>query len=215
MFKNKKGEYPSGLRDSIAIRGPQGFAGSNPASLTQIRKHPLFLNLTLKDNSLEDLGDPFLNNGDPYKHFLSILNSDEILFQYDERPMGRDMLKEIIYTAIYSSETRQEANVNRKLRFMKRKYNHDTLRILFPKFFGALTALRSKTDLPLHMVVNREESRYAQAVLEKGCLEDRVPILPIHDSFITTVENIDKLGQIMDDTSENLYGRRLKFKRKY
>jgi hypothetical protein len=182
-----------------------------------------FFNISLRNHSLESL-DGELPREDPYKYFLSVLNSEEILSRYDEEPTGREDLKEILYTAIYSSKGRQSANVNRKLRFMKRGYKHLDLTFLFPRFFNALTELKAPTnptppnsteELPLHMIINREESKYAQEVLQIGCLENRLPILPIHDSFITNASNLRYLREIMDDVAKRLYGEPLTHKQKY
>lgn len=174
-----------------------------------------FLNIALKRQSLGSLEKIISSNGDPYQYFLSTLNSTDILRQYDEQPMERELFKVLLYTAVYSSENKQEINVNRKLRLMGRRYKYDDLVSFFPRFFNSLSALRHKTGLPLHMVIYKEESRYAQQVLKKGCLEEKLPILPLHDSFIVPVSNIDGLKKIMDSVSMGLYGKHLSYKQRY
>lgn len=144
-------------------------------------------------NSLNSLEDIILSHDDPYQYFLSILNSKAVLHQYNKQPIGRDMLKDLLYTTIYSSESRQESNVNRKLKFIKRRYRFADFVSLFPEFFTSLTEPRFTTGLPLHLVINREESKYAQEVLKMACLEQRLPVLPLHDSFITTSSHTDSL----------------------
>lgn len=174
-----------------------------------------FLNIALISHSLDSLEGSVLSHEDPYDYFLSTLNSPYFLDQFDEEPTGRETLKDLLYTAIYSTKTRQKSNVNRKLRLMEKRYRHNALVSNFPEFFTALSELRSAAGLPLHMVINREESKYAQEILQTGCLERRLPILPLHDSFITTASNHDQLEEIMDTVSESMYGKKLSHKRKY
>lgn len=199
----------SALRQIMTINGERTSEIDISAATIQ------FLNIAIEKHALGSLEEKVLSNGDPYQYFLSILNSPDILLQYQEQDMDREMFKKVLYTAIYSTESRQESQVNRKLRFMGRQYKHSDLVSLFPEFFNALKELRHKTGLPLHMVINKEESGYAQQVLKKGCLEKRLPILPLHDSFIVPESNIDSLKEVMDFVSIKLYGKRLTYKQKY
>lgn len=174
-----------------------------------------FINISLGVHCQGSIEDTLLSYDDPYDYFLSTLNSPEFLGQYEDKPIEREALKDILYTTIYSSENRQESNVNRKLRFMQREYRYKNLVSLFPDFFDALSELRKATNSPLHLIINREESRYAQRVLEGNCFEYELPVLPLHDSFITTISNGDTLEKIMDATSQQLYGRKLAHRKKY
>jgi len=174
-----------------------------------------FLGIALKARSAGSIDDNILSYEDPYQYFLSVLNSEKILGAYDERKLDREALKKIIYTAIYSTENKQETNVNYKLRLMRRTYKHKDFVSFFPEFFDALASLRSSTNLPLHTIIYKEESDYAHEVLRKGCLEEKLPILPLHDSFITTVSNFESMTAIMDKTALRLYGKLLSHKKKY
>ncbi|MDP3987173.1 MAG: hypothetical protein Q8P81_03040 [Nanoarchaeota archaeon] len=174
-----------------------------------------FLNIALEDHTSASIRDSVLEREDPYDYFLSILNSENVGRQYQEQQMARDAVKELVYTAIYSQNGSQEKNVDRKLRLMNRNYRCKDLVDFFPEFFEGVSELHSNVPLPLYAVIFREESRYAQRVLERGCLEERIPILPIHDSFITGESNLRDLMDIMDAVSEEMYGRRLKHKQKY
>ena len=127
----------------------------------------------------------------------------------------RDELKTVLYTAIYSEKNKQRNNVNRKLRRLDIPYKSDELEFLFPEFFEALDVLKTELKFPPHVEVFKEESRYCQGVLEKGCLELKLPIIPIHDSFITIRKHIPELQDIMDETSDELYRRRLSHKTKF
>lgn len=199
----------SSLRPLLTINGERTSEIDLTAATMQ------FLNIALRRHALNSLDALVLSNGDPYQYFLSTLNSQPVLGAHTERPMEREALKTLLYTAIYSSESKQEVNVNRKLRLMGREYKHKDLTSFFPEFFGALTALRSRTGRPLHMVIYKEESSYAQRVLRKGCLEERIPVLPLHDSFIVPRQEVDHLRAIMDAVALELYERRLAYKQKY
>lgn len=207
--ENSYQRISSSLRPFVTINGKKTSEVDLSGATLQ------FFNISLEKQSLETMEEKLFSNGDPYEYFLSILNSNDVLFPYNEVSINRESLKDILYTSIYSSENRQSSNVNRRLRFMKRRYKHKDLISFFPEFFNALTKLRSATELPLHMVINKEEAKYAQEVLQIGCLEHKLPVLPIHDSFITTTSNIENLKKIMDNVSEKLYGKRLEYKQKY
>jgi len=199
----------SSLRPLITINGERTCEFDLSAATLQ------FLNICFERETTESLQESILHNGDPYQYFLSELNNPNFLIEYEERPTERDDIKTIVYTMIFSPVNRQRSNVNRRLRLMGRNYDHPTLVSYFPEFFNALTALCNGKNVPLHMPIFREESRFTQAVLQKGCLEERLPILPLHDSFITTETNSKRLGEILDSVSEGLYGRRLTYKQKY
>ena len=81
-----------------------------------------FLNIVLEQQSLESI-DTLLDNEDPYDYFLSTINSSEFLDNYREgKPVEREDLKTILYTAIYSSQNKEAAHVNRNLRLMKKRF---------------------------------------------------------------------------------------------
>jgi len=196
----------SSLRPLITINGEETSEIDLSASVLQ------FLGIVAKGIVSEKrLG---LGNGaDPYLYFLDELNSKENLDLYQENPISRDELKKVLYTAAFSLRDSQELNLNRKLRQMNRNYTHKGLENLFPDFFEMLKKLKEHS--PLHQTVFREESRYAQRVLEEGCLKEGVIIFPIHDSFITSKKKIKALSNIMNNVSKKLYGRKLIYKVKY
>jgi len=202
-------------RINSALRQMMTMDGEKTSEIDLAAATIQFLDIALRSHSLDSLEGSVLSHEDPYQYFLSTLNSPYFLDRFDEEPIERETLKDLLYTAIYSSESRQKSNVNRKLRLMEKRYRHNALVSNFPEFFTALSELRSVTGLSLHMVINREESSYAQEVLQESCLERRLPVLPIHDSFITTVSNCGNLKEIMDSVSESRYGRKLSHKRKY
>jgi hypothetical protein len=200
---------PSPIRRMLTLNGESISELDLTAAVIQ------FLNVVLKKNGLKSLEDSILVHADPYQYFLAYLSSDQAFHEYEEQPFEREALKTVLYTAIYSSAEKQEQHVNHKLRRMGRRYTHKHFVSLFPDFFNALSALRSATSLPLHMVIYREESRYAQEVLQEGCLERKLPILPLHDSFITTSGNAAALYEIMNNASSRLYGKLLVHRQKY
>ena len=172
-----------------------------------------FLNISLEnhcDTSLENI----LSLEDPYSYFLEILNSQDFMNKYRSKQISRDGLKEILYTSIYSSQDKQEPNINHKLKLKGLEYSYADLFSEFSDFFNSLKMLRETTNKPLHLVINREESRYAQSVLQIGCLDNKLPLLPVHDSFITTISQKENLMEIIDSTSQRLYKRKLSYKTK-
>jgi hypothetical protein len=171
-----------------------------------------FMNIALQAHDVGSLEDAVLNHDDPYTYFLELLNSS---FVSGDIAMDRDTLKQVLYTAIYSTSAREPGNVNHKLQRLGFSYRHADLVSWFPEFFTALSALRTSTGRPLHMVINAEESRYCRRVLESSCLEAGFPVLPLHDSFITTQSSGQRLLHVMEETSRRLYGRRLSYKIKH
>ncbi|MBD3249672.1 hypothetical protein GF336_06530 [Candidatus Woesearchaeota archaeon] len=171
-----------------------------------------FLDIIMKESSMGSLEDTVLSHDDPYQYFMSTIDSYKLM-QAHEASAGREEVKDILYTAIYSPKNRQKANVDRKL--MEKYYSHSILVSLFPEFFNPLYRLKSKKKEPLHMIINKEESRYAQNVLQKACLEKSIPMMPIHDSFVAPKHRIKELEKCMNDASYELYGKKLPYKRKY
>jgi hypothetical protein len=161
------------------------------------------------------IGINFENGKDPYTFFLDVLGSDRFFGVWGDQSMSREDLKDILYTAIFSSQKRQRAQVNRRMRFNGRKCTANGLEDEFPAFFTALAELKTDTGRPVHQVVFREETRYAERVLQKGCLERGIPILPVHDSFITQERRALELEEVMNESSIELYGKELLYKRKY
>lgn len=203
-------------RISVSLRQMMALNGQKTSEVDLTAATLQFLNIALEKYAPLFAFGNILSNGDPYNYFLSSLNSDDVLLQHREQKIGRDEIKNVIYTVVYSSKEDQENNVNRKLRLMGRNYKHSDFIGLFPEFFNGISMLHSQFEsLPLHMIIFKEESRYAQKVLQRGCLEKMLPILPLHDSFLTTAENTEALKEVMDSASEEMYGRRLAYKRKY
>ena len=191
----------SSLRQMLTIN-------DEPTSEVDISAATLqFLGIVLGQLKGNGMMGEILSNGDPYQYFLDRL----------EDGVKRDEIKPMIYAAIYSDKKRQKSSVVRKARsFLGEGYSYRRLSSIFPEFFSAVNFMKAKTDAPPHVVLFREESRYAQKVLERGCLELKIPIIPIHDSFITTAgRNVPRLKRVMNETSEKLYGKRLAYKVKY
>jgi len=199
----------SSLRRRMTINGEPTSEFDLSAAVIQFLEIALQLKCTL---SLED---SVLAHEDPYQYFLSTLNSEGVLSQNGNCRINREDLKTVLYTAIYSKGKRERANVNRKLRLMGLGYRYSDLVHFFPEFFEALGALRDTTGKPLHIVIYREESKFAQEVLQRGCLDQKIPILPVHDSFITIQEHVGTLQGIIDRAADDLYSRGLKYRRKY
>ncbi|MEK6829970.1 MAG: hypothetical protein AABY15_07680 [Nanoarchaeota archaeon] len=199
----------SSLRQRMTLNGEKTSEVDLSAATLQ------FLNIALEKNTQISILQSVLSREDPYDYFLSILNSDDVTLRYQEQLIDRDTVKTLLYTAIYSLNGSQENNVNRKLWLMNRNYAYSDFIDFFPEFFDALSALRSGISFPPHIVIFKEESKYAQKVLQKGCLEEKLPILPLHDSFLTTVGNVRNLKEIMDLVSNDMYGRKLAYKQKY
>ncbi len=197
------------LRQTMTIEGKETSEIDLNAAIIQ------FLDLALKRNELNSIEDILLSFNDHYEYFMSTLNSDNFLYQHEDKPIGRDQLKELIYTILCSPIEKQEHYTNGKLIRAGHNYTYSTLVSVFPDFFNSISMLSEKTGLPLYGALYKEESVFAQKVLEKGCLEERLPILPLHDSFITTTTNSARLKEIMDEVSEKLYGRTLSYKHKY
>lgn len=197
------------LRERMTINGQKTSEADLKAAVIQ------FLDIALRQQNLPGLQDILQGRVDPYQYFLDYLNADQAMNRGEDKPFNREELKKILYTAIYSSGERQEFNVNYKFTVAGRTHKHLDLVSFFPEFFNALSALRTKTQKPLHEVLYKEESQFAQAVLQQGCLEEKLPILPVHDSFITTSGKIERLVQIMNEVSERKYNKALTLHVKY
>jgi hypothetical protein len=155
-----------------------------------------------------------INFSDPYEFFLKRINSEERgLFKLEE-DLTRDNIKELIYTLIFSQKEKEKNNINRKIRELGKEFDYDRFNYGFKDFFGALKFFKNNVEVP-HIGIFKEESNYAQKVLEEGCLKQEIPILPLHDSFIVPISKIDNLEEIIVKTSTDLYGKPLLYKRKY
>jgi hypothetical protein len=175
-----------------------------------------FLDKVLEKKGLEQINYTILSNPDPYFYFLNRINDPSNLARDGWIKMDRDSVKNLVYTSIFSSKKEEGSNLSYKLRNLGSSATHKEFVGLFPEFFRSLEALRESTmGTPLHMIINREESGYARSVLETGCMGERIPILPLHDSFITTASHVHDLERVMNDTAKRLYGRELLYKRKY
>ncbi len=172
-----------------------------------------FLNIALENKGNGSIAD-ILDRSDPYNYFSSELNSSCNLNREGWHEVDRDTLKSLIYTLIYSPGESRGRNLNYKLRNIGHSARYMDFVEIFPEFFEALDSLR-ESEFPVHMLINREESTYARSVLEKGCLVKGFPILPLHDSFIVQHETVGDLENIMDESSRELYGRQLRYKRKF
>jgi hypothetical protein len=174
-----------------------------------------FLNIGLEKKGIGSIAETVLSHQDPFQYFLSVVNSNYFMLTNNERPMDRDDLKLLVYTAMYSTKEKRKFNVSNKLKKMGRSYGYKEFAREFPCFFNTLKNADASFDMPLHMLIYREESRYAQRVLTKGCLEQSIPIIPIHDSFMTPTKNSKSLKSIMEEVSLELYGKILEYKQKY
>jgi hypothetical protein len=180
-----------------------------------------FLNITLeKFLGHSPISKKGLSQGDPYKYFLDKINSPEFKNAHKEKQnLSRDNLKNLIYTLIYSSSSSEQRNINRHLKIMGKHYYYSDLEKKFPEFFKVISEFKTLPLIdgkiyPAHITIYKEESKFAREVLERGCLEKKIAILPIHDSFITTSKNVKKLEHIIRDVSQELYGYILPYKQK-
>lgn len=174
-----------------------------------------FLNIALEKKNIGSIRESILSYADPYQYFLSTLNSPSNLARDGWKRIDREGVKCLVYTAIYSDAQDQSANLSYKLRAMNRRETASQFVNLFPELFEALSALRSSTPIPMHRIITQEESRYAKTILEEGCLERGIPILPLHDSFIAPRSKIKNLQNIMQNAANKMYGRPLVYKRKF
>jgi len=197
----------SSLRPMITINGLKTSEIDLSAATMQ------FLGIVLKEHISHPVIKEILSEKDPYQYFLNKLNPDKS--KISDQEIQREDLKTLIYTAVYSQKKMQKSNISYKLRCLGIGYSYSDIVELFPEFFEAINALKSKLEVPPHIAIFKEESRYAQEVLKMGCLELKLPIIPIHDSFITTSDNIPKLKNILDSVSKKLYGKCLAYKVKY
>ena len=169
-----------------------------------------------------------LVSGDSYQPFLEKIEGSL-------GPMDRDPLKEVLYTLIYSPTTRQKSSVARKLRLLGEVAAYDHLEHLFPEFFDIVAKLKQvplgegngtytpqfslpfdkQEFYPPHILIFREESAFARNVLERSCLEECFPVLPIHDSFVTPRSHGSRLEEIMAQVSQERYGYVLASKKKF
>lgn len=187
----------STLRQGLTINGEKTSEIDLSAATLQ------FLGIVLGDSSPME---KILSYQDPYQYFLDRVDLD----------VKRDDIKPFVYTAVFCDKKHQKGGVTSKARlFLGEGYSYNRLVSIFPHFFKALDILKSEFDFPPHVVIFKEESKYAQRVLEIGCLKLGLPIMPIHDSFITTVGNISRLRRIINNASEELYNKRLSYKVKY
>ncbi len=201
----------SSLREHMTINGEKTSEIDLSAATLQ------FMDISLKNHNIESPMNVILSNSDPYNYFLKILNSVKFRRTYNEKKIQREDLKKIVYTIIYASETRRKSSLNWNLSRMKINYRYFDLFHRFPEFFEAIELIESlKTDQQLiHHIIYGEESKYAQKVLEIGCLDKGIPLLPIHDSFVTPIRYADTLEKIMNDVAQELYGKTLLYKVKY
>jgi hypothetical protein len=165
----------------------------------------------------------YLSFEDPYQFFLTRLNSDSFQMQYGQNEqISRDSLKNIIYTLAYSPSRFEKSYVNRCLRLLGQRYSYLDLKDEFPEFCELIHKLKfiplpecGDKNHPSYLLIFKEESRYAREVLKRGCLDEKFPILPLHDSFITPKDCYSKLEKIICDVSKDLYGHVLMHKRKF
>ena len=178
-----------------------------------------FLNIIAKRHlGTTPMSEEELSVGDPYQYFLDQLNGAPIS---GVETLDRDAIKEILYTLIFSPTNSQRYNVNRKLKLLGQNYSYSAIEYYFPQFVEVIDDIKNVSlngngeCFPAHLLIFQEESRYAREVLKRGCLEKGLPILPLHDSFITQRQHAKKLETLVHDVAVDLYGRPLAFKRKF
>lgn len=211
----------SNLRPSLTINGEKTTEIDISASTIQ------FLDIVLRQIGFDskDLKQALVLE-DPYQHFLTRINMFCLRGkEKDNGNLNRDALKKLFYTLIYSNLVSQERNVNRYLRLNYQNYFYSDLQEEFSDFFEALKMLKllpsknrigdKKETLPAYQTIFREESRFARDILLQGCLNEGIPILPLHDSFIVPLQHYLDLERIVCDTSIKRYGRVFHHKTKY
>lgn len=197
----------SSLRRLITINGENTSEVDISAATLQ------FLGIALEYQLSNPTVTNMFSQDDPYQYFLERLNSGAE--KEGREKIDRDDVKTLVYTTVFSAKNRQKSSLAHKLKILGLPYRHSDISELFPEFFEALEDLKTNLEPPPHVVIFREESRYAQKVLEKACLELALPVIPIHDSFMSPKRDMSKLKKIMDGVSKELYERKLKYKVKY
>lgn len=213
---------PASLRPFLTIDGEETTEIDISAATIQ------FLNIVLeRDFGLKLIDKGNLSSGDPYKPFLDRINGSQGRFD-------RESLKKVLYTLIYSDIKKQRTNVSRKLRLMGGPVSYEQLEYWFDDFFDALEVVKTAPPTrestnngqtsadfgeirvhPPHLLIFREESRFARSVLEECCLRQGFVVLPIHDSFLTQRRNHDRLERVISDVSFKDYGYVLGHKTKF
>lgn len=174
-----------------------------------------FINIALERGQKPPIS-PFQQLDDPYQYFIREINSRLGWTRPDWRALDREEIKKVLYTIIYSDEKKEKSNLNFRLSKMRTSMRYGDFQKMYPEFFEGIANLREISEgNPLHIPINKGESDYAKEVLKRGCLDEEIPILPIHDSFITTRDNVRNLERIMNETSIDMFGRKLKHKIKY
>jgi hypothetical protein len=195
----------SSLRHLLTINGGRTSEVDITAATLQ------FLGIVLEKELLNPVVSDMFSQGDPYQYFLEGIDGE--LGSVGE--VSREDVKTLVYTTVYSDKKKQKGNLAHKLRMLGIPIKHFSFVNLFSDFFDALAELKEKLDVPPHMAIFKEEARYAQKVLEIGCLEKHIPIIPIHDSFIVRRRNRSKLTDLLDFVAEGFYGKKLTYKIKY
>lgn len=211
----------SNLRPFLTINGRETTEMDISASTIQ------FMNIVLEKHSGNaPLSKLFLSKGDPYSYFLDKINSEEFLRKYRQpHKLRRDELKDIVYTLIYSPLSSQKRNVNRHLKINGQNYFYEDFKSEFPEFMLAIEELKSISPIinnnhvdeknSAYKLIFREESKYLREVLKRSCLQQGIPVLPIHDSFVAPKENASELEKILIETSEEFYDYILNYKVKF
>ncbi len=186
-----------------------------------------FLNLALeKHTGKSHMSKLELSNGDPYEYFLEKINSPDFRKMHNQtEDIDRESLKSLLYTLTYSPINSQERHVNRFLKLNSQNYKYSDLKQKFPEFFEMIDSVKSipldrdrgdgEENFPAHLLIFMEESRYAREVLKRSCLEEKFPVVPLHDSFITTSEHYPDLERIVCDVSMDFYDYVLAHKKKF
>lgn len=211
----------SNLRPCLRINGEDTTEIDISASTLQ------FLNLVLeKYTGNSAMSKQALSEGDPYQYFLDKINSVDFKNIHGQiEDIGRDSVKNLLYTLIYSPLNSQERNVNRHLRLTKKNYSYLGLKEKFPEFFQLIDSIKSIPSdgteneggkkFPPHLLIFKEESRFAREILKKSCLEEKFPVIPLHDSFITPSKHYQDLERIICDVSMEFYDYVLSHKKKF
>lgn len=211
----------SNLRPFLTINGEKTTEIDIAASTLQ------FLNLVLeKYTGKAPMSKLALSDGDPYQYFLDKINSVDFKRVHNQiEDINRDSLKNLLYTLVYSPLNSQVRNTNRHLKLTAKNYSYSDLKQEFPKFFQIIDSVKSialdtnkkeeDEKFPAYLLIFMEESRYAREVLKRGCLDEKFPILPLHDSFITTSNHHPDLERIVCDVSMDFYDYVLAHKKKF
>ncbi|MFP4402009.1 MAG: hypothetical protein ACLFPL_02155 [Candidatus Nanoarchaeia archaeon] len=186
---------PKSLRSKLEING-------NSTTERDISSAALrFLYLTGKDSNIE-FPQELVTSDDAYEIFI-------------QQDLSREEAKGLTYALIFSSKDKEERAVTRKLQSNERFRDSEDLKMRIPHFFEALDAYKQIHKAP-HLPLFAKETQFTREVIRR-CLNTEVPILPIHDSYITQRSREGDLVEILTQSQQELYGDSfpLRFSREY